>query len=443
MLYFFRRLIILCLLFILPSCQSGSSQPVWTVLVYMAGDNNLSNAANIDLLEMMTVGSDSNIRVVVQFDSSSNCAAEAVNSSGCVWRLSIEQGRAELIESLGERNMADPQTLTDFLVWAADRYPSHRRALILWSHGNGYQKPKVGAVPARPLPARQAGAGGRESPLRTYSILQDDTDGMPCCLSNAIVRQAIEATGMHFDLLGFDASQMGQIETAYEFRNVADLLVFSQETGQENGWDYAAILNELRQRPGTAAEALAETIVQSYRDFYEQSFYPFNPSFEQYLTISAVRLGEDIEPLTSSVDDLAKSLTAAIQDPSTRDATVAAVGSAAAAAQGMDLLTSPYVYLDLFDLVDKLSEQPGLNRSTHNAIADLKALKDGVVIAEYHGIARPGASGLSIVFFKLPEAVNFNIYDPDYVSGARNLGFLNDTAWNEFLSAYYTAAGLL
>ncbi|MBI3358010.1 MAG: hypothetical protein HY037_00215 [Nitrospirae bacterium] len=408
-----RRFIILCLLPLLFSCCSSDDSPSWTVLVYMAGDNNLSNAALLDLSEMEAVGSDPNLQIIVQLDTSNEGTK----------RLTVQPGGAIVVEDLGERNMADPHTLTDFLVWAKNRYRSQRRALILWDHGNGYQKPASG-------------------PIR-YGILQDDHEGVPCCLSNVIVRQAIETARVHFDLLGFDASQMAQIETAYEFRNTADLLVFSQETGQANGWDYTAILTGLRNHPEMQSAALANLIVETYQNFYEQVFYPANPNFEQYLTISAVRLGADIEQLASLVDTLARNLTAAIQDQTTRDAAILAVGSAANSTQQMDMLTSPYTYLDLFDLAEKLSEQSALNQSVQDALASLKSMKDAVVISEYHGSARPLATGLSIVFFTLPKAVDFNVYDSAYIAGTRNLDFIKDTAWNEFLSAYYKAAELL
>jgi hypothetical protein len=413
---FFRKLSFFCLLPFLFSCQSGDSDPVWTVLVYMAGDNNLSEAANLDLFEMEAVGSDSHLQIVVQFDT----------NNGGTKRLTVQPGRVTVVEDLGEQNMADPQTLTDFLTWAKDNYPMQRRALILWDHGSGYSKPGV-----------------KRDGRRMYGILEDDTNNTPCCLSNRIVRDAIAAAGIHFDLLGFDASEMGQIETAYEYRNVADLLVFSQETGQANGWDYTAILRELRIHPGMTPEALAGLIVRTYRDFYENVFYPANPDFEQYLTISAVRLGGSLEALGAVVNDLAMKLTAAIQNPSTRDARVAAIGEARDAAQSFIPVTEPYVYIDLFDWVKKLSTHPGLDPSTQTALTNLQAMQDRVVISEYHGRARPGATGLSIVFFNLPKAVNFNVYDPNYVTGADNLDFLDDTDWNEFLSTYYTAAGLL
>ncbi|HUK56505.1 MAG TPA: clostripain-related cysteine peptidase [Nitrospiria bacterium] len=415
----FQRTLVLCLLLFLPSCQSGDLDPLWTILVYMDGDNNLSAAANQDLIEMEAVGSDSPVQVVVQLDT----------IDGTTKRLTVQKGKVTVIEDLGELNMANPRTLTDFLTWAGNNYPAQHRALILWDHGSGYLDSGVKA--------------SRESTRHAKGILQDDTNGTPCCLSNRIVRDAILAAGMHFDLLGFDASEMGEIETAYEFRNAADILVFSQETGQENGWDYTAILSGLERHPGMTSEDLAQLIVEAYRNFYENIFYPANPDFEQHLTVSAIRLGSAFESFVVKINNLALQLKAAINHGSTRDATVAAVGSARDAAQGMVLQTAPDVYADFLDWVDKLLSQPGLDPSIRTALTNLQAAKDSVVISEYHGRARPGATGLSIVFFKLPEAQNVGTFDADYVGGAEDLDLINDTNWNEFLSVYYSAAGLL
>ena len=40
----------------------------WTVMVYMAGDNNLDSAGVVDLKEMKKVGSTEQINILVQFD---------------------------------------------------------------------------------------------------------------------------------------------------------------------------------------------------------------------------------------------------------------------------------------------------------------------------------------------------------------------------------------
>ena len=40
----------------------------WTIMVYMAGDNNLESAAMVDLKEMAKVGSTADVNIVVQLD---------------------------------------------------------------------------------------------------------------------------------------------------------------------------------------------------------------------------------------------------------------------------------------------------------------------------------------------------------------------------------------
>ena len=40
----------------------------WTIMVYLAGDNNLDSAGAVDLKEMKQVGSNDQINVLAQFD---------------------------------------------------------------------------------------------------------------------------------------------------------------------------------------------------------------------------------------------------------------------------------------------------------------------------------------------------------------------------------------
>lgn len=398
----------------LTSCGRDGGGATWTLLVYMAGDNNLSQAAFRDLAEMEAVGSTGLVQVVVQVDT----------LGGTTQRLHVGRGGSALLVDLGERNMADPAVLTDFIKWGKAQFPASRTALILWNHGDGFQKPL---------------------PPRRFGILQDDTNGTACCLSNLQVRQAIQDAAAHFELLGFDASQMGQIETAYEFREAADLLVFSQETGQANGWDYTGILERLTLLPSMTSQFLAGAIVETYRDFYENIFFPANniPMEGQTPAISTIDLGQAATPLKDAIDLLAVTLFDALNDPLLKDKTVSAITAARDQAQSLTPITSPHITIDLFDFTAQLLAQPDLDAATRAALEALRDLKGSVVLSEYHGQARAGATGLSIVFFKLPEAQSFNTFDPDYLSGVRGLAFLSDTAWNEFLSAYYNAAGLL
>jgi hypothetical protein len=390
------------------------NQADWTVLLYLAGDNNLSQAAMADIAEMEAVGSTASVNVVVQLDTKEDTTK----------RLLVGQGSSVTLSDLGEQNMADPCVLTDFITWGFQQYPADRMALILWSHGDGHQKPDVGAI--------------HELSLRNpYGILQDDTDGVGCCQSNLLIRQAIEDAGEHFDLLGFDASMMGQIETAYEFNDVADLIVFSQEIGQANGWEYTGILQGLTDMPDMDAIQLSDLMVKTYEDFYENVFYPANPGFGQTLTISAIQMGTAISNLAVAIDDAAQALMNDLGNPDTVNAITSA------RAQSQDLAgTFCNVYTDLFDWLEWLKLQPGLDQATMDAIGAALSLKSAVILSEYHGQAREGAMGLSIVFFKDPNPGCTN-FDPDYLDGTSLLAFIGDTLWDDFLSAYYETAGWL
>ena len=48
--------------------SSGANAAEWTFMIYLDGDNNLEEAGIDDFLEIASVGSDSNINIVVQFD---------------------------------------------------------------------------------------------------------------------------------------------------------------------------------------------------------------------------------------------------------------------------------------------------------------------------------------------------------------------------------------
>ncbi|MBI5097013.1 MAG: hypothetical protein HZB32_05150, partial [Nitrospirae bacterium] len=232
--------ILLCVV----GCGHPDTKTVWTVMIYMDGDNNLSQAALADISEMEAVGSTRNVNIIVQLD---------LNGGITTKRYRIVKGSRELISDLGELDMANPQTLTDFLIWVKDTYPADRAILILWDHGNGWDQ---GDGPSVPLQKT------------LYSVLYDD-DNHSAFLSNFKVTDAIKKSGLKIDLLGFDASIMGTIEALYEFRELTDIIITSQEVGESHGWDYESILSTLTVNPGMMPEDLATTIVDAYRDFFE------------------------------------------------------------------------------------------------------------------------------------------------------------------------------
>ena len=82
----------------------------WTILVYLAGDNNLAEAGDADIMEMKQVGSTNDINIVAQFDR----AGERETTT----RYFLRHGTApakDAVQSLGRTNTGDPRVLREFI----------------------------------------------------------------------------------------------------------------------------------------------------------------------------------------------------------------------------------------------------------------------------------------------------------------------------------------
>ena len=141
-----------------PNKQNRPDRPntaKWTVMIYMAADNNLDRAALRDIAEMASVGSSRNVNIVVQLDRARDQKTR---------RLYITKNGGYLkdcIETFGETDTGDPKVLEDFIIWAVDRYPARWYFLILWNHGGGWwEDPRRLACPPDRSIAYDDSSGG-------------------------------------------------------------------------------------------------------------------------------------------------------------------------------------------------------------------------------------------------------------------------------------------
>ncbi len=391
------------------SC-SGSRSPTWTLLVYMDGDNDLGSAAMQNISAMASAGASDNVNVIIQVDLPQGITTK---------RYRMKNGGWELLADLGELDMAKSQTLTDFLSWAKGVYPADRTILVLWDHGNGWDQ---GDGPSSP------------APKISRSMFNDQDNGDRNFLPNHQIKKAILASGLAIDLLGIDACTMGTIETLYEFREVAPIIISSEEESEAHGWDYYSLLAGLIASPEMSIEDFARLAVRSYRDFYENSFYPSQPAaYDRRYTVSAIRTSY-LPLLAGEVDRLAGNLMGLLSDPATAGDAVTLIKAARDTVQPIDRYIQPNVYVDLVDLDSRLGQG-----------TDIAAVTSAATIAEYHGSDRPNAHGISIVFFPSRQT---STYDPNYknfdpLTNTGNGGdFINQFRWDEFLNVYYDRAGL-
>jgi hypothetical protein len=90
----------------------------WTVMVYMAGDNNLADAGITDLAEMKKIGSNSSLKVIAQFDNGADKSTTR--------RYLLRQGTSlasDQVADLGTTDCGDPKVLLEFVSWSSVNIP--------------------------------------------------------------------------------------------------------------------------------------------------------------------------------------------------------------------------------------------------------------------------------------------------------------------------------
>ena len=110
----------------------------YTLLIYMIGSDFEAKkyTATQDIHEMLKADADSNINIVLQTGGGMQGNASELDFTK-VQRHKIVNGTLQNLMDLGHKNMAEPNTLSDFLSWGISEFPSKKYAIIFWGHGSG------------------------------------------------------------------------------------------------------------------------------------------------------------------------------------------------------------------------------------------------------------------------------------------------------------------
>ncbi|MBI9032631.1 T9SS type A sorting domain-containing protein [bacterium] len=213
----------------------------WTILIYMAADNGLHEYALADLAEMELSLFSQEANIIVQMDGDSNSDLPGT------YRYKIspnpEAGiQSTVLANLGEMDSGSYQTLKSFVEWGFDRYKSDRRALIIWSHGNGWSKQEL------------CGKG----------IAPDNSSENFISMSEHQMQVAL--SNVELDILIYDACNMQTIENLVELKGRADYVIGSEATVPSTGLPYAQIFDYWSE--ATNLDSLVVNIPKIYVDSY-------------------------------------------------------------------------------------------------------------------------------------------------------------------------------
>ncbi len=222
--------IILAIMVLLAACNKTETvypEGDRTVLLYLAGDNNLSDDGYNNLRSLCKGMKGVAGRVVIYFDPA--------GSAPCL--MTIRGGDNPVIDTVAfyeEEDSADPAVLQRVIGEMKLRYPSDSYGLILWSHGMGwfpvgysfpgstsYRRADVPYIPTKYFGQDTTLAEGRGD---SYMEIAD---------------LAAALTG-HFDFIMFDACFMASVEVLYELRDKADYFIASPAEIISDGFPYEA-----------------------------------------------------------------------------------------------------------------------------------------------------------------------------------------------------------
>jgi len=450
-----RLLAMVCLLLV--GLSSAAVAADWLVLLYLdADDEMLEEDIWRDLNEAELVGSSADVKIVAQLDRyDGGFEGDGAWSEARRYEVTVDDDFFALSSlpaaSLGEISMGDRETLIDFATWGITTYPADNVALILSDHGTGW-----------------LGGWTDDDPVEGDMLSPADLDA---AFESIRLRTGLD----RFALVGFDACLMAHIEVAAMLEPHAQIMVASQEVEPGVGWAYFDFLSALRADSSMSPEALARAIVDSYlvRDvvvaddlaralFLMETFYeldddqradlrlmspnelnrlvqdeglPSAADFLQYVlgieetTLSAV----DLDALGSVLQELDR-LVAALAD---EDPSIVANARAYAQSYTDVFDASSPSYIDLGHFAG-IAADLSAGSDVASAAASLASAIDDAVIAERHGEAVSGSTGLSIYF---PGAALFD----EFYAGADVYRlfvrrFADLTTWDDFLVSFYESA---
>lgn len=337
---------------------SGETDSNEVLLVYMVGSNleSENGMATLDIYEMIQSGfNEENLKVVLCTGGAASWWIEEIPADACSL-YEVTSGGLLPLGRLENQNMAQPDTLTEFLDYGYSNYEADYYSLIFWNHGGG-------AV---------LGFGADEN-YDYYSLSLNDID-------SAMSESKIYEDGKKFEWVGFDACLMGMIEVADMLSEYSGYMIASEEVEAGSGWDYS-FLKVLSNGVHFDGNRAGECIIDAYDRFFKKQFYYYSD-----YTLSCLNL----DKIDMVVDKLENFVKVAGDELTNESYSRIARKRDESKAFGKITDASFYDTIDLGDLADKMSVY-----YQEEAEELQTALKEFVV---YEKSNVPNSSGVAIYF---------------------------------------------
>lgn len=382
----------------------------WTIIVYMAADNDLRNFAARNIQQMASIGSNNYVNFLVHLDIKISTTQKVtrhyfISDSTAIYQMNTNDPYTQSMDS------GDPNTLVTTCNWAFEDFPAEHYALILWNHGTGILDPAKYKISHPDFfifdPISHIFRIDRSKTFidfieqGTRGVCWDDSTGN--FLTNQKLSTALNyiyqnVLGKKFSIIGFDACLMAMVEVGNLIAPYANIMVGSQEVEMGAGWDYQKAFQLFLYNAPTPEE-LARNIVVGYQKTYT--------SLTNDFTLSAVNLNT-IARIEGNVQLVAELLLEAINKQSS-NSVISTIKMAASPSMCTNF--EEPTYIDLYDFYQNIISNikkfkfKNPNQETNRLLTLLadnlrngQAIILSAVFANVTGKNLAKAKGLSIYF---------------------------------------------
>jgi hypothetical protein len=304
----------------------------------------------------------------------------------------ITSPRSWLRPDLKEVTSNAPATIATTMAWAYDRYPSNFKALDFFAHGGGY-----------------LGLGTDATQVGTEKI-----SVLPLAEFSAGLRTGLK--GRKLDLINLLSCQMGNVEAAYELRDVAGVLIASEDNvsaGDGSTIDFTAELNRQLRQPNPDARKIGKQMA---------IFAEATQMGSDYWTISAIELSR-MDEVKRTVNVLSNQLLDAMP---THGAEILAAYDAVP-----NIVLMNGSQRDLWTFCNQLNQKVTDPAIRQSALQVKAAVKKALI----HTRDRQGARTQGMSICMPPRKDIHKIMGWKLFQASLNSQFAKDTSWNRFIEA--------
>jgi hypothetical protein len=402
----------------------------WTVMIYMAGDNDLSEEFIWSIKEIFRIGVSDKVAIVIEFDPQGkgnsrryelavSKANRAFNEDedGIIERCRIDIKNPPTVSKRGKPLSYLVKRLGGFIGHSVKKFEANRYMLILAGHGSG----AVGEVLMKD-----------ENPPGYLTIT--DLSNLIKAKSKLFKKKPEEKP---IDILGFDSCDMSSLEVLFQVQDVANYFIGSEGFEDNAGWPFHRILQILKGKTDLETKDIACTIVEKHHNYYKD--YEI-AEISSDLAASDLSLCDDVATV---IADLAKILKRKLKQE--KSVQIPSVTNAIVLAHWRSQSYNFEEYVDLWDFCDLLENgcedksvqtacqkvKKAINNTTNLAGAkydNTNKARPFVLKSCHTGAAFQYSNGVAIYFPWVRIEKDLKPYG--------KIDFAKKTDWHNFISDY-------